>query len=194
MFHFISTPLIQVPHNPNWILARCCAEYCRVLTMRGHKKPTQAGSNDAEDELMVAISLPRFPPVPQRTVPLREQPLHPSPVAVRRIQGDTTTWSKYLHFIHTVSKYLYYLYFLFQDCTDGTDESNCTAVSCPDDKFNCPQVRHYASLQPGHVHTVMWSRGTCCATLSVATRALLRNHQITWGHGHVTKLEHCRYN
>ena len=28
----------------------------------------------------------------------------------------------------------------FQDCTDGTDESNCTAVSCPDDKFNCPQV------------------------------------------------------
>ena len=57
MFHFISTPLIQVPHNPNWILARCCGEYCRVLTMRGHKKPTQAGSNDAEDELMVAISL-----------------------------------------------------------------------------------------------------------------------------------------
>ena len=31
---------------------------------------------------------------------------------------------------------------VFQDCTDGTDESNCTAVSCPDDKFNCPQVSH----------------------------------------------------
>ena len=27
-----------------------------------------------------------------------------------------------------------------QDCTDGTDEKNCTAVSCPDNKFNCPQV------------------------------------------------------
>ena len=31
---------------------------------------------------------------------------------------------------------------VLQDCTDGTDESNCTAVSCPDDKFNCPQVSH----------------------------------------------------
>ena len=27
-----------------------------------------------------------------------------------------------------------------QDCTDGTDEKNCTAVSCPDNKFHCPQV------------------------------------------------------
>ena len=160
MFHFISTPLIQVPHNPNGILARRCGEYCRVLTMRGHKKPTQAGSNDAEDELMVAISLPRFPPVPQRTVPLREQPLHPSPVAVRRIQGDNmvniSTFHSYtlkISIIYIIY-YLYYLYFLFQDCTDGTDESNCTAVSCPDDKFNCPQVRHYASLRVHDTRTL----------------------------------------
>ena len=34
-----------------------------------------------------------------------------------------------------------------QDCTDGTDEKNCTAVSCPDNKFHCPQVRHGARLR-----------------------------------------------
>ena len=160
--------------------------------MRGHKKPTQAGSNDAEDELMVAISLPRFPPVPQRTVPLREQPLHPSTVAVRRIQGDTTTWSTYLN---TVSKYLYYLYFLFQDCTDGTDESNCTAVSCPDDKFNCPQVRHYASLRVHDTRT-RWSghmaRVAPPSPLQHGHCYVTRHYQITWRH--VTKLEYCRYN
>ena len=32
------------------------------------------------------------------------------------------------------------LFLFLQDCTDGTDEKNCTAVSCPDNKFHCPQV------------------------------------------------------
>ena len=46
----------------------------------------------------------------------------------------------------------------YKDCTDGTDESNCTVVSCPDDKFNCPQVRKFNNIiQPsspdtGHFH------------------------------------------
>ena len=26
-----------------------------------------------------------------------------------------------------------------QDCTDGTDESNCTAITCPENKFVCPK-------------------------------------------------------
>ena len=40
-----------------------------------------------------------------------------------------------------------------QDCTDGTDEKNCTAVSCPDNKFHCPQVM--SSQAPGRTLTVI---------------------------------------
>ena len=40
---------------------------------------------------------------------------------------------------HLIQKGNYMISFA-QDCTDGTDEKNCTAVSCPDNKFNCPQV------------------------------------------------------
>ena len=26
----------------------------------------------------------------------------------------------------------------YQDCSDGSDEVNCTAIACPDNKFLCP--------------------------------------------------------
>ena len=74
----------------------------------------------------------RFSPVPQWPVPVWKQSLHSCQVEMRWIQGDTLPWP--------MSNKCNMCCFL-QDCTDGTDESNCTVVSCPDDKFNCPQVR-----------------------------------------------------
>lgn len=27
----------------------------------------------------------------------------------------------------------------YHDCNDGSDEANCTAIACPDNKFLCPR-------------------------------------------------------
>lgn len=27
----------------------------------------------------------------------------------------------------------------YKDCTDGSDEANCTAIACPDNKYLCPK-------------------------------------------------------
>ena len=182
MFHFISTPLIQVPHNPNWIM-NIGPVLWRVLPCPDHARPQEANTSRIKWRGRRTNGRYFSPQISPRAT--ADSSAARTASASQPGGGATDTrWhnnmvniSKYSVKISILSiiYYLYYLYFPFQDCTDGTDESNCTAVSCPDDKFNCPQVRHYASLQPGHVHTVMWSRGTCCATLSVATRALLRN-------------------
>ena len=172
MFHFISTPL-EVPHNPNWILARCCGEYCRVLTRRGHNKPAQAGSNDAEDELMVAIFLPRFPAVPQRPVPLREQPLHPRPVAVRRVQGDTTTLQHGQHILIQCQN----IYIISRYRTALTARTSPTARRSPALTTSSTVRRCVISVITAGTRGQWsyWPRDTCRATLSIATRALLRN-------------------
>ena len=190
MFHFISTPLIQVPHNPNWILARCCGEYCRVLTMRGHKKPTQAGSNDAEDELMVAIS----PQISPRAT--ADSSAARTASASQHGGGATDTrWQHgqhiYISFIQCQNIYIIYIFCFRTALTARTSPTalRSPALTTSSTVPRCVIMRHYSrdtcTLWCGHVARVAppspLQHGHCYVT---------RHYQITWGH--VTNSEHCR--
>ena len=74
-------------------------------------------------------------------------------VSVFPLGGDVTD-TRCLWIISEYHRTSYQLNFSFQDCTDGTDESNCTQVSCPDDKFNCPQV--CVIIQAQSCHCFSW--------------------------------------
>ena len=79
--------------------------------------------------------------MPLRPIPVPQRFVHPCEVALRRIQGENNakTNNNRDHIISSFDERIRIISFA-QDCTDGTDEKNCTAVSCPDNKFNCPQV------------------------------------------------------
>ena len=81
----------------------------------------------------------RFPAMPLRPIPVPQRFVHPCEVALRRIQGENNAKTRTIVVISSFDKRICIISFA-QDCTDGTDEKNCTAVSCPDNKFNCPQV------------------------------------------------------